>query len=208
MKDSKLKLLNTKVGILQDSRNSWPEDLELNGFTYDRLGNFISDNGNDLANRNISWFIEWMGKQKKYSPQPYEHLAKILRQDGRKKEAREILFAGKSREHSESRWGAYIWLSLLWIFIGYGYYIYCALYWALGLVFMGTLVLRWFSKHKLRFWGLAYSIDMLLPIIQLRKYHYDSIELEGWVRVYFYGHKMFGYILALFIITGLTGIVK
>lgn len=64
-------------------------------------------------------------------------------------------------------------------------------------------------NHKdLKYWGLAYSIDMLLPIIHLRKYHYDKIELEGGVRVYFYIHKILGYALALFIITGLTGIVK
>jgi hypothetical protein len=64
------------------------------------------------------------------------------------------------------------------------------------------------NYKDLKCWGLAYSIDMLLPIIHLRKHHYAEIELEGWVRVYFYGHKILGYALALFIITGLTGIVK
>ena len=249
---SKLMLHNTKVGILQDSRNSWPKNPELEGFTYGRLGNFISENGNGTANRNTSWFIEWMGKQKKYSPQPYEHLARVLHQDGRKEAAREILFAGKSREHSNTTkaryWfyfaflliticsGYYIrvlsfamisilvipkfwywfWLTALWIFIGYGYCIHYALFWALGLVILGTIVLRVSRQYRnkernhkdLKYWGLAYSIDMLLPIIHLRKYHYDEIELEGGVRVYFYIHKILGYALALFIITGLTGIVK
>ena len=251
---SKLTLLNTKVGVLQDSISSWPKYLkvELEGFTYERLGNFIKDDGNGIEIRDVSWLKKWMWKQEKYSPQPYEHLAKLLRQDGRKEEARKILFAGKSREHREATniwcWfflafllivicsGYYIrvlgfvmisilvipkfwywlWLMALWIFIGYGYCIHYALFWALGLVVLGTIVLRVSRQyckkdrnHKdLKYWGLAYSIDMLLPIIHLRKYHYDKIELEGGVRVYFYVHKILGYALALFIITGLTGIVK
>ena len=110
----------------------------------------------------------------------------------------------------------WVWLNAVLIFIGYGYHIDWALYWALGLVIIGVFVL-WISRqyrnkdlnHKdLKYCGLAYSIDMLLPIIHLRKYHYDDIELEGWVRVYFYIHKILGYALALFIIIGLTGIVK
>ncbi len=110
----------------------------------------------------------------------------------------------------------WVWLNAVLIFIGYGYHIDWALYWALGLVIIGVFVL-WVSnqyrgkdsnENDLKYCGLAYSIDMLLPIIHLRKYHYDKIELEGGVRVYFYIHKILGYALALLIITGLTGIVK
>jgi len=257
--DSKLTLHNTKVGVLQDSQNSWPENLALKGFTYDRLGNFISEDGNGIEIRDVSWLKKWMWKQEEYSPQPYKHLAKLLRQDGRKEEARKILFASKLREHGEAtniwcwlwliapfififcrnyiRYNLYwfwvfglvlliifafteirywVWLNAVLIFIGYGYHIDWALYWALDLVIIGVFVL-WVSRqyrnkdlnHKdLKYCGLAYSIDMLLPIIHLREYHYDEIELEGWVRVYFYIHKILGYALALFIITGLTGIVK
>jgi len=59
----------------------------------------------------------------------------------------------------------------------------------------------------MKYFGMAYSIDMLLPIIELDKSHYD-ISLEGWVRVYFYVHKIFGYVLALFLIAGLSGLTK
>ncbi|MBC8549711.1 MAG: hypothetical protein H8D23_08660 [Candidatus Brocadiales bacterium] len=217
--ESKLTLLNTKIGVLQDSISSWPKYLkvELNGFTYDRLGNFIADNNKSLTERDITWFKKWMGKQVKYSPQPYEHLAKILSQEGRMKEAREILYTSKSREHRKTTEVWYrLWRTTLWIFIGYGYRIYYAFFWVLGLVTIGTVWLRVSKQYckkdhnykDLKYWGLAYSIDMLLPIIHLRKYHYDEIELEGRVRVYFYVHKILGYVLALFIITGLTGIVK
>jgi hypothetical protein len=64
------------------------------------------------------------------------------------------------------------------------------------------------GKHKLKYWGLAYSLDMLLPIIELHKPHYHKIVLDGWVRVYFYVHKILGYVLALFLIAGLSGLTK
>jgi hypothetical protein len=48
---------------------------------------------------------------------------------------------------------------------------------------------------------------MLLPIIQLRKMHYD-IDLSGWARYYFYFHKIMGYVLGSFLIVGVSGLVK
>jgi hypothetical protein len=48
---------------------------------------------------------------------------------------------------------------------------------------------------------------MLLPIIELHKPHYE-MQLEGWVGVYFYAHKVLGYILGLFLIAGLSGLTK
>ena len=51
------------------------------------------------------------------------------------------------------------------------------------------------------------SLDTLLPIFQLRKEHYD-IDLEGFARYWFYGHKLMGYVLASFLIAGLAGLTK
>ena len=51
-----------------------------------------------------------------------------------------------------------------------------------------------------------YSLDMLLPIIRLREEHYN-FDLTGGAAYYFYGHKMMGYVLATFLIAGITGLV-
>jgi hypothetical protein len=48
---------------------------------------------------------------------------------------------------------------------------------------------------------------MLLPIIQLRKEHSD-IDLDGAAQYYFYFHKIMGYVLASFLIAGLSGLTK
>ena len=53
--------------------------------------------------------------------------------------------------------------------------------------------------------GLSYSLDLLLPIIQLRARHYE-VDLQGLVRYYFYFHQMMGYVLASFLIAGLSGL--
>jgi len=56
-------------------------------------------------------------------------------------------------------------------------------------------------------YGIAFSFDMLLPIVKLRDYHY-TVDLKGWARYYFYFHKLMGYLLASFLIAGLTGLTK
>ena len=74
---------------------------------------------------------------------------------------------------------------------------------------VGVLVLRISgqgSAHGMPY-GIAYSLDMLLPIIRLRESHYD-FDLAGWARYYFYLHTLMGYILASFLIAGLSGLTK
>ena len=55
--------------------------------------------------------------------------------------------------------------------------------------------------------GVAYSFDMLLPIVRLREEHYKT-DLHGFARYYFYGHKILGYVLASFLIAGISGVTK
>jgi hypothetical protein len=55
--------------------------------------------------------------------------------------------------------------------------------------------------------GIAYSLDMLLPIMKLREGHAD-IDLKGWARYWFYLDKLMGYVLASFLIAGLSGLTK
>src|ERR1043166_2836068 len=95
-----------------------------------------------------------------------------------------------------------------WV-IGYGHRMERALYWVIGLVFLGAVVLR-VSGQGIRNGmpiGISYSFDMLLPVIRLRDAHYD-VDLIGWPRYYFYCHKIMGYILASFLIVGISGLTK
>jgi hypothetical protein len=197
------------VGALQDLENAWPSELELDGFSYDCLGGFAIRDVRDVSGRDVKWFKEWLAKQRNYSPQPYEQLASVLVKAGHKDKADDILYAGRERERNQAGWLNWFWLTLLKIFIGYGYRVQYSIIWILFFISIGSLVLQ-FSGQGLKNhmpYGIAYSVDTLLPIIELRDLH-DKIDLVGWARYYFYIHKIMGYILASFIIAGLSGLTK
>jgi hypothetical protein len=199
-------LRDVKANAIQDLSDSWPNKLDLEGFTYHSLGGLFAAENDPMISRSVEWFNGWLGKQKPYGPGPYQQLAAVLREQGRPDTADEILYAGKERERDQSSSSRYLWLSANWLLIGYGYKVWRALLGAFVLVVIGALFSRFSGegrKNGMPF-GLAYSFDMLLPIIRLREKHYQ-IEL-GWVRYYFYFHKVMGFVLASFLIAGLSGL--
>jgi len=193
-----------------DCADTWPRRLELTGFVYDQLGPFDEGNTSDMSERPTWWWTEWLARQRPYSPQPYEQLASVLSKLGYRDRAREILYESKDRERKEttSRSERVV-LSLQRAFIGYGYYPYYSLWWVLGFVVLGALVLRVSGEGAANHmpFGIAYSLDMLLPVIRLREAHYE-IELRGWPRYYFYGHKLMGYVLASFVVAAVGGLTQ
>ncbi len=214
IKDSKLTLRNTEVGTLQDSVDSWPPNLELDGFKYGRLGGSGGDEKCNMGYRDIDWLKrEWLEKQKTYAPQPYEQLADILTKVGFQDKATEILFTKKEREQKEAwdrqQWWSWFWLAAQRHSIGYGYHIFWSLRWVGAFLAAGWLIVMctFQGRCKGRLWCFIYSLDLLLPIIQLDKRNYDT-HLGGWAKYYFYVHKIFGYVLASFIIAGISGLTK
>ncbi len=219
-------LRNTEIGALHDAdEDSWPETMELDGFTYEHLGGLF-DSERGIGERESKWFIQWLAKDKTFSPQPYQQLAKVLNTMGYSSKANDILFAGKDRERTEARAskrGKYIGLCLLkWtIGYGYGYRYFFSLLWVLGLTVIGTCVLASLPDSSfpnpedaqqtlgmLKALGpkIAFSVDKLLPIIHLD----DRFKLTfgGWQVYYFYFHELMGYLLGSFVVAGLSGITK
>jgi hypothetical protein len=206
--DAALILRNASVDTIQDLSDSWPARLELNGFNYQSLGGINAAEQDPILERPLKWFKAWLAKQERYAAQPYERLASCLQNHGKSEMATAIRYAGRERERRESSgWWRYIWLTIFKYSVGYGYRPWWALIWAAVLVVLGAKVLQ-FSGEGLRNnmpYGYAYSFDMLLPLVKLRESHY-KIDLLGWARYYFYGHKIMGYLLASFLIAGLSGL--
>jgi hypothetical protein len=211
-----LVLANARVGAVQDELEAWPQNLDLDGFVYERFGGSGTDPDAAVGGRSSRWFVDWLARDEPYSPQPYEQLAKVLREMGDPEMAHDVLYAGRERDRTEAwqREGKLRWLGLSmlnWtIGYGYGHRFFWALYWVIGLVLIGTIVLRATGQNRRddgEVIGVWYSLDMLLPIIQLRKEHYE-IDLKGFARYWFYGHKVMGYVLASFLIAGLAGLTK
>jgi hypothetical protein len=207
-----LNLTGAAVGGI-DLSHDWPDKIYLNGLTYRNLSNLA---GNFSRAQAETWF----GKQA-YAPQPYEQLASVLQSNGWIEDATAIRYAGKEQER-KAAWGLYwerlldwerllSWARLFLInySVGFGYHLEFAFYWAAVFVLLGWAVLYAAgqrTKHGITL-GLAYSFDMLLPLVQLRKKHYD-IDLDPWPQRYFFVHKIIGVILASFIVAGITGLTK
>jgi len=206
---STLHLRNATVDAIQDLQDAWPVRIDLSGFAYRNLGGRNAAQQDSMADRPVSWFVSWLGKQAPYAPAPYEQLATVLRSGGNPRAADEILYAGNERERAEATFLRRVWLTMIKLLIGYGYHTEWALLWVAGFVVAGIAVLRISGQgpsNQMPF-GIAYSFDMLLPIIRLREQHY-RIDLQGWPRYYFYVHKIMGYALASFLIAALAGLTK
>jgi hypothetical protein len=207
---AQLILVNTDVGILHYTEEAWPEKLGLNGFTYVSLKNRAADDRDPF---DVSWFKGWLERQEHYSPQPYEQLASVLLKQGYGNKSRDILFASRKREHFEAAdWlREILWLPLLYLFTGYGYRMEHAFYAAAALTLLGTIIMFLWgpSPYKRKFWdSIEYSVDRLLPnAIQLHKSS-DEPQLVWGVRRYFFLHQLLGFLLAFFIIAGITGLIR
>ena len=150
------------VGDLVDDAKSWPDRgrLYLDGFTYDRIGAAPTD-----ADTRLKWLRKgdrWNGE---FLPQPYSQLAKVLREMGHDRTARNVMIRKEEllaedhlkadRARIDRLWhgtqtergdiGCYwlrmhlfrIWNFLIRRLVGYGYSPQLALYWAVGtMVFM------------------------------------------------------------------------
>ena len=213
----KLVLVNTRVGTLVSNMESgnWPSRLALNGFTYSCLrGPRVGDTISYLGALEKEKFENWLQKDETYTPQPYRQLAGILSEMGHQDKANAILYCGKDRERREAPAARAFGLSVLKYTIGYGfgYRYFLSLLWIIGITCFGAIVFSTTREGaQYSFWqGLGYSFDLLLPLIEIDKWHF-SIDLKDFdplQQIYFYLHKLCGYVLASFVIAGFTGITQ
>jgi hypothetical protein len=98
----RLDLSGAHVGDLVDDAASWPlapDDLVLDGFTYDRI-----DGGNNTSfAARRRWLEAGSTTKGEFRPQPYTQLAKVLRQMGHAGEARKVLIARTLRQGQANR---------------------------------------------------------------------------------------------------------
>ena len=95
-------LTSAHVGDLWDDPESWAmvDELSLSGFIYDVL-----HGGIDVPNR-LAWLKKGAVSRREFYPQPYEQLAKLLRDTGHRADARTIMVAKEQeqRRASRARW--------------------------------------------------------------------------------------------------------
>jgi hypothetical protein len=127
--------------------------------------------------------LRWLDLQPFFSSQPYQQLAKALRERGNEKDARAVLIEKEkalSRRGNLGLW-AQIWSWVLKASIGYGYRPQRALYWGLVVVAFGALFVYGGQTASLMkqtrpeatsyepLSPIIYSLDVFLPIVNLRQ---------------------------------------
>lgn len=132
--------------------------------------------------------------------------------------ANAVLYAERERERKQAwRTGNNprgTGLTLLKWFVGYGYgqrLLWHPLAWVVALMAAGTVVLHLTGVPKVLAGSeaavVAYSFDTLLPIVELEK-SFADVVLHGFAKYYFYFQKLMGWVLASFLIAGLSGLTK
>jgi hypothetical protein len=129
--------------------------------------------------------LDWLtADPDEYSPQPYEQLAGVYRSSGDDEAARRVLIAKQRRRRQEALGGAAkAWSWFLAITVRYGYQLWLAGVWLLGLVVIGSLLYgEVFDAVANRsgdltpakdasqvppFQPVLYTIDVLLPLVSL-----------------------------------------
>jgi hypothetical protein len=177
-------LTDTTVGTLSDDLKSWPQSgLLLDGFEYSR----ISEASMDAMSR-----LKWLRRSRSFGRQPYQQLAKVLRQEGDEAAARKVLIA---MEDDPRRLAALPFLGRFWAevlrrTINYGYDPLRAVFWIIPLVLLGFVLFgmgyraglltpsdkeahRGFVETGLapagyeQFCAIVYSLDTFVPLIDL-----------------------------------------
>jgi uncharacterized protein YjbI with pentapeptide repeats len=195
--NGQLVMRNVKADAIPGLSEPWPYKFNLDGLTYRNSGSVGAD------------FDRWFDRLVSYSRQPFEQLATVLQVQGDVDTATAVRYSARDRERRELSSLGWYSQTVLDQLVGYGYYPERSFRWAVLFVILGAVVLRVSGqgpKNGMPF-GLAYSFDLLLPIVRLREQHY-SIDLAGPARYYFYAHRLMGWVLASFLVAGISGLTK
>jgi len=201
-KNTNIKLSYTTVGQFRDDVESWPAsgNLHLDGFKYTAILDQIQQGRRRLC---------WLKKDPIFHPQPYEQLARTLRNSGQEAYAKSIGIAKETmrRRHGGLSKKSRLWSNVLYITIGYGYKPHWALAWSAVLVLCSSIVfylgykkdlmiptsetvassfdyklLRLTPPHYISFSAPIYALDNFLPIVSLRqKENWQPNDHAGYV---------------------------
>lgn len=158
--DGMVSLAYATVGVIQDSEDSWPKSLNVDGLRYDDLQPYLP-----AVKR-----LEWLARSARYRDQPYEQLAAYYRQLGNDEQARIVLLARQRQRRRQQHWWLRWWGWIEDGLVGYGYAPGRALAWLAAAFAVGCFYFN--GHHPLpvnpsahpTFHAALYSFSVLVPI--------------------------------------------
>ncbi len=194
-------LSHARIGILRDDPQSWPDQLRLDGLSYDALEPQLP------AQRRLSW----LGRDPGHSPQPYEQLAALYTKIGQPAEARRVLYAAERRKRITKTVPGRVWSVLQDITVGYGYRPSRAASWLAAFLVIGSVTYAAVPPPPLgssgapHFNPVIYTLDLLLPVVDLgQKHAFNPGGAEQW---FSYVLVAAGWLLATTIATGIARVI-
>ena len=136
--DAALDLSSANAKTVLNDPSGWPSKnhLHLHGFTFDELHQNASLEAYDQRD----WI--WLQPSDTFRAQPFEQMAKVLRNMGREEAARDTMIIKNEDfgSHLGLKFPDVLWYHLLGPFTGYGYQPWNAFYWSLLFIFAGWIV--------------------------------------------------------------------
>lgn len=186
----------------------------------------------DVGEPEIETYLQWIrsATSDKFSEQPYEHLAGVLKKQGKDDIARALLIAKVEDSPTRSTVDALI-RDLSWM-VGYGYSPLRAVWLALAVIFFGFIVFRTAYRRGLlvvkvnnaparlktpNLTLLMYSVDVFVPLVD---FGVGPAYVPGKVdagmeasevtlfRIYYWFHVAAGWLICTVAVAGLTGLVR
>lgn len=171
-------LSHAQIGILRDDPGCWPDELHLDGLTYQALDPQLP----------ASQRLQWLARDPRgHQSQPYEQLAAYYNAAGQPAQARSVLYARERNQRQAKTPLARIWSFLQDVTVGYGYQPWRALAWLVILLATGSIIFAVAPPAPLQpataphFNPVIYTLDLLLPVVDLgQKYAFDPAGAEQW----------------------------
>jgi hypothetical protein len=204
---ARVDLRRASVLVLDDDPATWPAQQLFRNFSYDSL--------EDDSAAGVAMRLGWLQRDcEGYIPQPYDQLASVYRRAGHEEAARRVAIAKQRRRRQALNPAGKMWNWLLYLTIGYGYRTWQAGLWLLSFMLIGTaLFSRAYPTHMIairhnpmRFNAPVYSIDVLLPIVNLGQQ--DSWQPTAITVYAYWALIILGWILTSAFVAGITGIFK
>ncbi|MEV5573779.1 hypothetical protein AB0L06_27370 [Spirillospora sp. NPDC052269] len=169
---------HASLSLLHDDPERWPDDLSMDGLTYENLRP-------DLPARDrLPWTDRAPANQR---PQACEQLAANYQRQGRGVEAQRVLYERERGLRRSKPPIARAWSLLQDVTVGYGYRPWLAAAWLVFFLVIGTAVFAADHPHPLKkgeaphFNPLVYTLDLMLPLVTLgQKSAYDPSGASQW----------------------------
>jgi hypothetical protein len=209
---AKIDLEGASIGAIDDAVGAWPQNVWLAGLVVQQVRGPLTGPGQGFIDRSTSWYLNWLDRDRGFSPEPYKQLEVLLRNNGTKQIADGIAMARMDHELA-SGGGFRRALGFLHRYtVGYGYQPERAIVWIVVLIAVGAVVARRLPEETLAEVPsrLVLSAQRLIPLIDFGKCYREADvtgkDVPAPVRGYFYLHAVLGYVLAAFVVTTLARI--